>query len=109
MNLDSRKGGVRASRFYALVFVALTGILGMVSPSDWALMTAQAQTSEERKAEEDRVLKACRDNLNAQKFQEGLLACQAALEDFKKTDNLRGQGLALNNIGVAYLSGGEKS
>jgi CHAT domain-containing protein/Tfp pilus assembly protein PilF len=61
-----------------------------------------AQTAEERKAEEDRILKSCRDNLDAQKFQEGLLACQAALEDFKKTDNLRGQGLALNNIGVNY-------
>ncbi|MBD2319632.1 CHAT domain-containing protein [Phormidium tenue] len=64
--------------------------------------SVQAQTAEERKTEEDRVLKSCRDNLNAQKFQEGLLACQAALEDFKKTDNLRGQGLALNNIGVNY-------
>jgi tetratricopeptide (TPR) repeat protein len=64
--------------------------------------SVQAQTAEERKIEEDRVLKSCRDNLNAQKFQEGLLACQAALEDFKKTYNLRGQGLALNNIGVNY-------
>ena len=65
-------------------------------------VSVQAQTAEERKTAEDRVLKSCRDNLNAQKFQEGLLACQAALEDFKKTDNLRGQGLALNNIGVNY-------
>jgi CHAT domain-containing protein len=93
-----------ASRFYALMFVALTGVLGMVSLPDLALMTAHAQTAEERKAEEDRVLKSCRDNLDAQKFQEALLACQSALEDFKKINNLRGQGLALNNIGVAYNS-----
>jgi CHAT domain-containing protein/lipopolysaccharide biosynthesis regulator YciM len=66
--------------------------------------SVQAQTAEERKAEEDRVLKSCRDNLNAQKFQEALLACQAALEDFKRTDNLRGQGIAITNIGVAYNS-----
>ncbi|MFM7601304.1 MAG: tetratricopeptide repeat protein, partial [Pseudanabaena sp.] len=91
-----------ASRFYALVFVALTGVLGMVSPSDLGLMTVLAQTADERKAEEDRILKSCRDNLNAQKFQEGLLSCQAALEDFKKIDNLRGQGIAITNIGVAY-------
>ncbi|MEA5478360.1 CHAT domain-containing protein [Pseudanabaena galeata UHCC 0370] len=91
-----------ASRFYALVFVALTGVLGMVSPPDLALMTVMAQTAEERKAEEDRILKSCRDNLTAQKFQEALLACQVAFEDFKKTDNLRGQGLALNNIGFTY-------
>nr|WP_176453094.1 tetratricopeptide repeat protein [Pseudanabaena sp. SR411] len=42
--------------------------------------------------------------MNAQKFQEALLACQAALEDFKKTNNLREQGLSLNNIGFAYNS-----
>jgi len=102
MNLDSRKGGVKASRFYGLMFVVLTGILGMVSPPDLALMTVQAQTAEERKAEEDRILKSCRDNLNAQKFQEGLLACQSALKDFKKIENLRGQWIVLNNIGFAY-------
>ena len=91
-----------ASRFYALVFVTLTGVLGIVSPPDLALMTVQAQTAEERKAEEDRILKSCRDNLNAQKFQGALLACKQALKDFEKTDNLRGQGIALTNIGNVY-------
>ncbi len=66
--------------------------------------SVQAQTNQASNAEEDRILKSCRANLNAQKFQEALSACQAALEDFKKTNNLRGQGLALNNIGVAYRS-----
>jgi CHAT domain-containing protein/lipopolysaccharide biosynthesis regulator YciM len=64
--------------------------------------SVQAQTNQASNAEEDRILKSCRDNLKAQKFQEGLLACQTALEDFKKTDNLRGQGIALNNIGANY-------
>jgi hypothetical protein len=45
-----------ASRFYALMFVGLTGILGMVSPPDLALMTAQAQAVQNRKAEADRLL-----------------------------------------------------
>ncbi|MEA5476760.1 tetratricopeptide repeat protein [Pseudanabaena galeata UHCC 0370] len=48
MNLDSRKGGVRASRFYALTFVALTGILSVVLPPD--LDFASAQNSVESKA-----------------------------------------------------------
>ncbi len=56
MNLDSRKGFVKASRFYALVFVGLTGILGMVSLPDFALMTVQAQTTQDRKAEADRLI-----------------------------------------------------
>ena len=46
-----------ASRFYALMFVALTGLLGMVSPPDLALMTAQAQINQDRKAESDRLLR----------------------------------------------------
>ena len=45
-----------ASRFYALMFVALTGILGMVSPPNLALMTVQAQTTKDREAEADRLL-----------------------------------------------------
>ena len=56
MNLDSRKGGVMASRFYALMFVALNGVLGMVSPLDLALMTVQAQTTQDHKAEADRLI-----------------------------------------------------
>ncbi|OYQ62506.1 hypothetical protein B9G53_21785, partial [Pseudanabaena sp. SR411] len=55
MNLHYRKGFVKASRFYALMFVAMTGILGMVSPPDLALMTAQSQTTQDRKAQADRL------------------------------------------------------
>ena len=43
-----------ASRFYALMFVAMTGILGMVSSPDLALITSQAQINQDRKAEGDR-------------------------------------------------------
>jgi hypothetical protein len=84
--MQSRQKSSKFVHFFLLAFYFF-----LVSGS------VQAQTAEERKAEEDRILKSCRDNLNAQKFQEGLLACRLALEDFKKTDNLRGQGIALNN------------
>ncbi|MFN5137428.1 MAG: hypothetical protein ACK5HK_04195, partial [Pseudanabaena sp.] len=42
-------------RFYALMFVALTGILVMVSPPDEALMVAQAQTKQDRQTEALRI------------------------------------------------------
>jgi CHAT domain-containing protein/tetratricopeptide (TPR) repeat protein len=44
-----------SSRFYALMFVALTGILVMVSPPDEALMVAQAQTKQDRQTEALRI------------------------------------------------------
>jgi CHAT domain-containing protein len=94
--MPHRKKSSKLAHFFLLPFSLC--LVGGVAVSGLAL----AQTAEERKAEEDRILNSCRDNLNAQKFQEALLACQAALEDFKRTDNLSGQGLALNNIGNAY-------
>ncbi|NMF59066.1 CHAT domain-containing protein [Pseudanabaena yagii] len=96
--MPHRKKSSKLAHFFLLPFSLC--LVGGVAVSEVVL----AKTAEERKAEEDRILKSCRDNLNAQKFQEGLLACQGALEDFKKTDNLRGQGIAITNIGFAYAS-----
>ena len=91
-----------ASRLFSLMFVALTGILGMVSPPDMALMTAQAQTAQDRKAEADRLLEACRDDLKTSKNQQALQDCQQAAEVYKAIGDLSGQWKGLVNLGIAY-------
>ena len=87
MNLDSRKGGVRDSQFYALMFVALTGVLGMVSPPDLALMTAQAQITQDRKTEADRLLQQGNQQFQISQFEAAFQSWQQALTSsfkFKK-------------------------
>jgi CHAT domain-containing protein/tetratricopeptide (TPR) repeat protein len=107
MNLDSRKGGVRASRFYALVFVALTGILGMVSPPDLALMTVQAQTNQERKAEADRLNKQGIQQCQIGQCEAAIQSFQNALTIYREIKDRRGEGQSLGNLGNAYLALGK--
>jgi CHAT domain-containing protein/Tfp pilus assembly protein PilF len=107
MNLDSRKGGVRASRFYALVFVALTGILGMVSPPDLALMVAQAQTTQDRKAEADRLFNQGNQQFQISQFEAAFQSWQQALTIYREIKNRRGEGAALGSLGNAYTSLGK--
>ena len=102
MNLDSRKGGVRASRFYALMFVALTGILGMVSPPDLALMTVQAQTSQDRKAEADRLLQQGNQQFQTSQFEAALQSYQQALIIYREIKFRQGELWALGGTGLAY-------
>jgi CHAT domain-containing protein/Tfp pilus assembly protein PilF len=93
-----------ASRFYALVFVALTGVLVILSPTDLALKTAQAQTVQDLKAEVDRLL-----NLGFQQCQTG--QCEAALQSLQQAliitreikDRKREVWL-IGNLGNAYDS-----
>jgi CHAT domain-containing protein/tetratricopeptide (TPR) repeat protein len=96
-----------ASRFYALMFVALTGIFGMVSPTDLTWMTVQAQTTQDRKAEADRLLDACRNDLKTSKNQQALQDCQQAVEVYKAIGDLSGQWKGLVNLGVAYQALGK--
>ncbi len=107
MNLDSRKGGVRASRFYALMFVALTGILGMVSPPDLGLMTAQAQTSQARKAEADRLKEQGNQQLDISQFIAALQSYQQALVIYREIKFRQGELWALGGTGIAYDSLGK--
>ena len=100
MNLRSRKGGVKDSRFYVLTFMALTKILGMVSPSDLALMAAQVQTIQKRKVEADRIL-----NLGIQQFNVAAMqSFQQALTIYREIKDRHGEGASLGNLGLAYDS-----
>jgi CHAT domain-containing protein len=102
MNLDSRKGGVRASRFYALMFVALTGVLGMVSPPDLALMTVQAQTSQARKAEADRLIQQGIQLYRTSRYREASQVLESALGIYREIQDRNGEVQSLIEIGDLY-------
>ena len=96
-----------ASRFYTLVFVALTGILGMVSPPDLALMTVQAQTTQDRKAEADRLLQKGIQQYQISQFEAALQSWQQALTIYREIKDRFGEGQSLGNLGLAYYSLGK--
>ncbi|WP_190315911.1 tetratricopeptide repeat protein [Pseudanabaena sp. UWO310] len=107
MNLDSRKGGVKASRFYALVFVALIGGLGVVSPPDLVLMVAHAQTTIDREAEADRMNEQGIQQYQISQFEAALQSWQQALTIYREIKDRQGEGHSLGNIGVAHFSLGK--
>ena len=92
-----------ASRFYALMFVALTGIFGMVSPPDLALMMAQAQTTQDRKAEADRLLQQGIQQFSIGQFEAALQPLEQALTIYRAIKDRRGEGNALGNLGLSYI------
>ena len=102
MNLHSRKGFVKTSRFYALMFVALTGILGMVSPPDLVLMTVQAQTTQDRQAEADRLINQGTQQYNISQFEAALQSYQQALIIYREIKFRQGELWALGGTGLAY-------
>jgi len=90
------------SRFYALMFVALTGILGMVSPPDLDLMTVQAKTTQERKAEADRLLQQGIQQYQISQFESAFQSWQQALTIYREIKDRLGEGQSLGNLGNAY-------
>ncbi|MFN5563949.1 MAG: tetratricopeptide repeat protein [Pseudanabaena sp.] len=91
-----------ASRFYALMFVAMTGVLGMVSPPDLSLMTAQAQTIQERKAEADRLISQGNKQFYISQFEAAFQSWKQALSIYREIKFRQGEGRALGNLGEAY-------
>jgi CHAT domain-containing protein/tetratricopeptide (TPR) repeat protein len=96
-----------ASRFYALMFVALTGILGMVSPPDLALMVAQAQTTQDREAEADRLFNQGNQQFQISQFEAAFQSWQQALTIYREIKDRSGEGAALGNLGRAYYDLGK--
>lgn len=71
-------------------------------------MQTVAQMVDPRKAEEDRVLQQCGQDLqNNRQHEVAVKSCQKALATFRQMNDRRGEGLALNNLGVAYNSLGD--
>jgi len=91
-----------ASRFYALIFVALTGILGVVSPPDGAVMVAQAQTSQDRKAEADRLLDLGIKARRASQYQSAIEYDLKALTICRELKDRDCEGRAYYGLGRGY-------
>ncbi len=102
MNLHSRKDFVKASRCYALTFVALTGILVMVLPPNLVLMTAQAQTTQARKAEADRLLDLGIKARRASQYQNAIESALKALAICRELKDRDCEGRAYNGLGLGY-------
>ncbi|MFM7601748.1 MAG: tetratricopeptide repeat protein, partial [Pseudanabaena sp.] len=90
-----------ALRFYALVF-ALTGIVGVVSLPDVAMMVAQAQTTQDRQAEADRLFNQGRQQFQISQFEAAFQSWQQALTIYREIKDRQGEGAALGNLGIAY-------
>ena len=93
-----------ASRFYSLTVVALIGILGIVSPPDILLMNAQAQTTQDRKAEADRLFKQGNQQYEVSQFNAALQSWQQALTVYQEIKDRQSEGRSLGNLGLAYYS-----
>ena len=96
-----------ASRFYALTFVALTGIFGMVSPHDLSSMKAQAQTTQDRKAEADRLFNQGNQQYRISQFEAALQSYQQALNIYREIKFRQGELWALGSTGRAYQALGK--
>ena len=96
-----------ASRFYAFMLVALTGVLGMVSPPDLALMVAQAQTTQDRKIEADRLFNQGIQQFQISQFEVALQSWQQALTIYREIKDRLGEGQSLGSLGIAYFSLGQ--
>jgi CHAT domain-containing protein len=96
-----------ASRFYALTFVALTGILGVGSPPDLALMTVQAETTQDRKAEAVRLFEQGDKQYQTSQFQAALQSWQQALIIYQQIKDRKGEVASLNGLGNTYRNLGK--
>jgi CHAT domain-containing protein len=96
-----------ASRFYSLMFVVMTGIVGVVSLPDGAVMVAQAQTNQSRKAEADRLIGRGNQQYQIRQFEAAFRLWQQALVIYREIKDRRGEAAALGNLGAAYYSLGK--
>ncbi|WP_434685392.1 CHAT domain-containing protein [Pseudanabaena minima] len=95
------------SRIYSLKFVLVSGLCGILFASDLSFAIAQAQTSQNRKVEAERLLEVCRNDLKTGKNQQALQDCQQALDAYKAIRDLSGASKSLLNLGVAHYALGK--
>ncbi|CAN1208817.1 hypothetical protein TUMEXPCC7403_01250 [Tumidithrix helvetica PCC 7403] len=88
-----------ASRIYSLSFVVITGLFAILCQTDLPFLTAQAQTTQDRKAEADRLLKVGNQQLAKSQYQEALQLCQSALDIYRSSDNRKSEGNTLIVLG----------
>ncbi|MEA5476749.1 CHAT domain-containing protein [Pseudanabaena galeata UHCC 0370] len=87
--------------------VVIALLLGCLPMQMMVSKSVFAQTTSDRKAEEDKLLKSCRNYINTQKFQEAVQECQQSASNFKAIGTRIGESKALSNLGIAYYSLGQ--
>ena len=96
-----------ASRFYSAAIILITGVLSLVTPPDLPFVTAQAQTTQDRKAEADRLLNLGIQQYNVSQFEVAMQSWQQALTIYREIKDRQSEGNALGGLGIAYLSLGQ--
>ena len=66
-----------------------------------------AQTQSERKAEAERLLNLCRENLGQGQFETAVESCQQALGAHQEIRDRSGEAKSITNLGIAYLRSGQ--
>ncbi|MDZ8034430.1 CHAT domain-containing protein [Nostoc sp. DedSLP04] len=76
-------------------------------PSELVSITAQAQTSQDRKAEADRLLQQGNQQFKRSQYKAAIYTWQQALAIYQELRDRNGKSKSLNNLGNAYNSQGE--
>jgi CHAT domain-containing protein/uncharacterized protein HemY len=89
--------------FLTLPFAILvTASTPLVFPSLFNVSRVLAQTTNERKAEADRLLEQGIEQLQTGQFEAALQSWQQALKIYREIKDRQGEGAALGSVGVAY-------
>jgi tetratricopeptide (TPR) repeat protein len=102
MNLHSHKGFVKASQFYSLVFIGLTGLFGLNLSLDLSSVTAQVQTVQDRKAEADKFVELGKQQNEKSQYQEAIQSYQSALKLYRLIKDQKSEITSLITLGYAY-------
>ena len=93
-----------ALRGYSVAFVLVTGIFGLVLSPNATFVTAQTQTSQNLKAEADRLnvqgIRQCQTG----QCETALQSFQQALAIYRQIKDRQSEGASLGNLGLAYLN-----
>ena len=108
---------VKAMKLQTIGSTVLFSLLAALSGGDFLFIPSAiakipppqvlAQNPAGRKAEADRLLKQCLEQLQTSQFQAALQSGQQALIIYREIKDRRGEGRALGNLGIAYLSLGD--
>ena len=102
MNLHSRKGFLKASQFYSLVFIGLTGLFGLSSPFDLSVVNAQGQTVQDSKAVADKLVELGKQQNRNSQYQDALKSYQSALNYYRLIKDRKGEVSSLIGLGDVY-------
>ena len=96
-----------ASRFYSVAIVLMTGVFGFVLSPNLPFVSAQAQTTQDRKAEADRLFNLGIQQYNLSQFEAAMHSWQQALTIYREIKDRQSEGAALGNLGNAYQNLGQ--